>query len=115
MDVANLSQANFLEINQTNDKSDEYMTFMHATMIGAWHGEGGDQQGCPSQEGGARLIQVNLATVKSSLQWNVSSYSFGKNICKTIVSRLRYCSPLSHLPVPVVARDNTFAFSFAIF
>ena len=57
MDVANLSHANFLEINQTNAKSDEYMTFMHATMIGAWHGEGGVQQGCPSQEGGARLMQ----------------------------------------------------------
>ena len=35
---------------------DEVMTPMHMTMFGAWDGEG-SQQGCPSQEGGPRLIR----------------------------------------------------------
>ena len=30
---------------------------MHMTMFGAWYGGEGDQQGCPSQEGGLRLIR----------------------------------------------------------
>ena len=33
------------------------MTPMHTTMIGAWHQERGVQQGCPSHEGGPRLIR----------------------------------------------------------
>ena len=36
--------------------SDEDMTPMHMTIIGAWHGKG-VQQRCPSHEGGPRLIQ----------------------------------------------------------
>jgi hypothetical protein len=36
---------------------DEDMIPKHTTMIGTWHGEGGVQQGCPSQEGDSRLIQ----------------------------------------------------------
>ena len=32
------------------------MTPMDTTMFGAWYGGVGDQQGCPSQEGGSRLI-----------------------------------------------------------
>ena len=30
---------------------------MHTTMIAAWHQERGVQQGCPSHEGGPRLIR----------------------------------------------------------
>ena len=33
------------------------MTPMHMTMFGAWYGGVGGQQGCPSQEGGPRLIR----------------------------------------------------------
>ena len=36
---------------------DEDMTPMHTTMFGAWYGGVGGQQGCPSQEGGLRLIR----------------------------------------------------------
>ena len=36
---------------------DEDMIPMHTTMIGAWHQERGVQQGCPSHEGGPRLIR----------------------------------------------------------
>ena len=36
---------------------DEDMTPMHTTMFGAWYGGVGYQQGCPSQEGGPRLIR----------------------------------------------------------
>ena len=36
---------------------DENMTPMHMTMFGAWYGGVGEQQGCPSQEGGPRLIR----------------------------------------------------------
>ena len=36
---------------------DEDMTPIHMTMFGAWYGGVGGQQGCPSQEGGPRLIQ----------------------------------------------------------
>jgi hypothetical protein len=38
-------------------EDDEDMTLMNTIMIGAWHGEGGVQLVCPSQEGGSRLIQ----------------------------------------------------------
>ena len=39
-------------------EDDEDMTPMHMTMFGAWYGGGlGGQQGCPSQEGGPRLIR----------------------------------------------------------
>ena len=37
--------------------SDEDMTPMHMTMFGTWYGGVGGQQGCPSQEGGPRLIR----------------------------------------------------------
>jgi hypothetical protein len=37
-------------------EDDEDMTPMHMTMFGAWDGGEGGQQGCPSQEGGLRLI-----------------------------------------------------------
>jgi hypothetical protein len=36
---------------------DEDMTPMHMTMFGTWDGGEGGQQGCPSQEGGPRLIR----------------------------------------------------------
>ena len=36
---------------------DEDMTPMHMTMFGTWYGGLGGQQGCPSQEGGPRLIR----------------------------------------------------------
>ena len=36
---------------------DEDMTPMHMTMFGTWYGGEGGQQGCPSQEGGPRLIR----------------------------------------------------------
>jgi hypothetical protein len=36
--------------------SDEDMTLMHTTMIGAWNGVENVQQGFPSQQGGPRLI-----------------------------------------------------------
>ena len=38
-------------------EDEEDMTPMHTTMIGAWHQERGVQQGCPSHEGGPRLIR----------------------------------------------------------
>jgi len=38
-------------------EDDEDMTPMHTTMIGAWHQEREVQQGCPSHEGGPRLIR----------------------------------------------------------
>jgi len=38
-------------------RCDEDMTPMHMTMFGAWDGGEGGQQGCPSQEGGPRLIR----------------------------------------------------------
>jgi hypothetical protein len=37
--------------------SDEDMTLMHTTMIGAWNGVEEVQQGFPSQQGGPRLIR----------------------------------------------------------
>jgi hypothetical protein len=37
--------------------TDEDMTLMHTTMIGAWNGVEEVQQGFPSQEGGPRLIR----------------------------------------------------------
>ena len=37
--------------------TDEDMTPMHMTMFGTWYGGVGGQQGCPSQEGGPRLIR----------------------------------------------------------
>ena len=40
-------------------EDDDKMTLMHTTIIGAWH-EGGVQQGCPSQEGGSRLMHFEL-------------------------------------------------------
>ena len=36
---------------------DKDMTPMHMIMFGAWDGGEGGQQGCPSQEGGPRLIR----------------------------------------------------------
>ena len=44
-------------------EDDEDMTPMHMTMFGAWDGGEGGQQGCPSQEGGPRLIRFE------SLRW----------------------------------------------
>ena len=38
-------------------EDDKDMTPMHMTMFGAWYGGVGGQQGCPSQEGGLRLIR----------------------------------------------------------
>ena len=38
-------------------EDDEDMTPMHITMFGTWYGGVGGQQGCPSQEGGPRLIR----------------------------------------------------------
>ena len=38
-------------------EDDEDMTPMHMIMFGAWYGGVGVQQGCPSQEGGPRLIR----------------------------------------------------------
>ena len=38
-------------------EDDEDMTPMHMTMFSAWYGGVGDLQGCPSQEGGPRLIR----------------------------------------------------------
>ena len=38
-------------------EDDEDMTPMYMTMFGAWYGGVGGQQGCPSQEGGPRLIR----------------------------------------------------------
>ena len=38
-------------------EDDEDMTPMHMTMFGAWYRGVGVQQGCPSQEGGPRLIR----------------------------------------------------------
>ena len=38
-------------------EEDEDMTPMHMTVFGAWYGGVGGQQGCPSQEGGPRLIR----------------------------------------------------------
>ena len=43
------------EARATN--SDEDMTPKFMTMFGAWLGWVGGQQGCPSQEGGPRLIR----------------------------------------------------------
>ena len=37
-------------------EDDEDMTSIHMTMLGEPYGDQGDQQGCPSQEGGPRLI-----------------------------------------------------------
>ena len=38
-------------------EDDEDMTPMHMTMFVAWYGGVEGQQGCPSQEGGSRLIR----------------------------------------------------------
>ena len=38
-------------------EDDEDMTSIHMTMLGEPYGDQGDQRGCPSQEGGPRLIQ----------------------------------------------------------
>jgi hypothetical protein len=43
--------------------TDEDMTLMHTTMIGAWNGVEEVQQGFPSQQGGPRLIRFE------SLRW----------------------------------------------
>ena len=43
--------------------ADEDMTPMYMTMFGTWNGGVGGQQGCPSQEGGLRLIRFE------SLRW----------------------------------------------
>ena len=37
---------------------DEDMTPMHMTIFGTWYGGVGGHQGCPSQEGGPRLIRL---------------------------------------------------------
>lgn len=50
------------------------------------------------------FAQVHLATVTLKLDNRLYHLvSFGKNTCKIVISRLRYCSPLSYLPIPVVA------------
>ena len=46
-----------MSIEKQQGKDDEDMTPMHMTMFGIWYGGVGGQQGCPSQEGGPRLIQ----------------------------------------------------------
>ena len=47
--------------------------------------------------------QVHLATVTLKLHNRLyHPVGFGKNTCKTVISRLRYCNPLSHLSVLVV-------------
>ena len=38
-------------------EDDADMTPMHMTIFGAWYGGIGGKQGCPSQEGGPRLIR----------------------------------------------------------
>ena len=38
-------------------EDDEDMTSIHMTMLGEPYGDQGDQRGCPSQEGGPRLIR----------------------------------------------------------
>jgi hypothetical protein len=39
-------------------EDDEDMTSMHTTMLSGWYGVEDDQQGCPSQEGGPKLIRI---------------------------------------------------------
>ena len=47
---------------------------------------------------------VHLATVTLKLDNRLyHPIGFGKNTCKTVISRLRYCNPLSHISVLVVA------------
>jgi hypothetical protein len=58
------NQEGFPQISRIKSprESDEDMTLMHTTMIGAWNGVEEVQQGFPSQEGGPRFIRFESPT-----------------------------------------------------
>ena len=65
------------------------MTPMHMIIFGAWDGGEGGQQGCPSQEGGPRLIRFE------SPRWRPSPTEVGVHLGFQDQSTLNW-SPRMH-------------------